>query len=67
MLDKYCIEELLQKSDNRYELIDVVSRRAHQLARLDHTMKVADALNEAVSQLLDGTYQVKRSDEDHPL
>jgi DNA-directed RNA polymerase omega subunit len=60
MLDKFCIEELLQKSDNRYELIDVVSRRAHQLTRIDHSIKVADALNEAVSELLDGTYLVKR-------
>jgi DNA-directed RNA polymerase omega subunit len=49
---KYPLEEMLNKVDNRYALIQIISQRSRELRDRDETMLISKAIDHAIDDFL---------------
>lgn len=52
---KYPIEKLLTITNNRYALVEIISKRSRQLRKIDETILISDAIDTSIDELLDDT------------
>ena len=51
---KYPLEALLKVADNRYALIEILSKRSRELRNRDESMLISFAIDQSIDELLDG-------------
>ncbi len=52
---KYPVERLLRIADNRYALVEIISKRSRQLRKIDESILISDAIDTSIDELLDYT------------
>jgi len=52
---KYPVEQLLAIADNRYALVEIISKRSRQLRKIDESTLISDAIDTSIDELLDNT------------
>ena len=52
---KYPVERLLRIADNRYALVEIISKRSRQLRKIDESILISDAIDTSIDELLDNT------------
>ncbi len=50
----YPLEELLKIADNRYALIEILSKRSRELRNRDESILISFAIDQSIDELLDG-------------
>lgn len=56
-MTNYTIDELIDKTDNKYVLIEVVSQQARKLKREEKLSIGYDAINQAIDDLMNDRFQ----------
>lgn len=51
---KYPLEALLKVADNRYALIEILSKRSRELRNRDESILISFAIDQSIDELLDG-------------
>ena len=54
---KYPLEELLQITDNRYALVEIISQRSRQLRKIDESILISTAINISIDELLNEKFK----------
>lgn len=56
-MTEYTIDELIEKTDNKYVLSEVISQQARKLKREEKLSIGYDAINQAIDDLMNDRFQ----------